>query len=132
MMPDPADPAHWRLVKLRSVWAVCWQEIVIDDDEQQHCWVFGQPAVKLCLVGSEDYSWPLPYPEKTNFFSDRFHFAIDRRFSWSDRWEKCGGADNAAAANGAFKTFVENGKQNEVFRVRDGSRIMRKETGTQA
>lgn len=79
-----------RLVNFRNEWAVCRIKVVEEERDQYdlpddpirtyEAWVFGKDGKVLCRVGQEDSTYPLPAWEPTNFFSDRFPFAIDTRF----------------------------------------------------
>src|SRR5437868_4636714 len=107
-----------RLVYLRGQWAVCSQRVVETEAGCESAWHYA--GGYFCLVGKEDYAWPLPWPESTNFQNDRFAFAVDRRHEWTDQWEKCGGADNMIAARGAFDAMVKAMRPNVIVRLRHG------------
>lgn len=126
-----------RLVNFGSEWAVCRikvveeerGEYVLPDDpiETYEAWVFGKDNKVLCRVGQEEKTYPLPSWEPTNFFRDRFPFAIDTRSDSTDYVEKVGGCTNAVAAIAAFDVYLHSEGPRTIVRLRHGARIIREE-----
>lgn len=117
-----------RLVCYAGDWQVCERQEVIDEDGRRAlAWINNGKV--FCLVSKEAYVFALPPVESSNFFGDRFTFAVDRKSIHLDLWEKCAGADNAIAARRAFEAFVQESNDNTIVRLRHGARIMREATG---
>lgn len=121
----------YRLIFCHGEWMVCSKARRTDEEGGEILvWIYGNERIEFCRVGKEQYSWPLPLPEQTNFFNDRFNFAVDRKSVHLDQWDKCGGADSLIAARRAFEAFVKEETPHTQVRLRHGARIVAEETGT--
>lgn len=115
----------YRLVYSHGEWMVCSKARRLDEDGRPILvWIYGKERIEFCRIGKEDYAWPLPLPEKTNFFNDRFSFAIDRKNIHLEQWEKCAGADNLLALKRAYEAFLKEMGPNTEVRLRHGARIV--------
>ena len=119
-----------RLVQYRGEWVVALRGQYPTGDSLADAWICGNDARFLCWVGKEDVSYVLPDWQPTNFFGDRFTFAIDRQHDFDTNPEKVGGSVNALAAVAAFEEFVRREQPNVTIRLRHGARVIREERGT--
>lgn len=128
-----------RLVNYGLEWAVCRIKTVDEEPGPYHlpddpiqtyeAWVYGKNDTVLCRVGQEECTYPLPSWEPTNFFRDRFPFAIDIKSDFTEHVEKVGGCNNAASANAAFEAQLHIEGERTTVRLRHGSRIIREGKG---
>lgn len=123
-----------RLVEVRGHWEVCRiamlqelpDEYSLPDDPTvtYEAWVYGTSNEVLCRVGQETATYPLPTWEPTNFFSDRFPFAIITKSDHSEYVEKVGGCNNAVSARSAFETQIHCESPHTTVLLRHGARVL--------
>ncbi|QIG69200.1 hypothetical protein EVB78_166 [Rhizobium phage RHph_N1_15] len=67
--------------------------------------------------------------DRPNFQGDWFVHAIDIQGPHDHKPEKVAGADNAGAAQAAFKYLVSSEPPDHVITLRDGARVMDRQNG---
>jgi hypothetical protein len=77
----------------------------------------------------EECASPLPGWGPTNFFGDRFPFAIQTKSDSSDYVEKIGGCNNAIAAIAAFEVVIHAESPTTTATLKHGARIIREQKG---
>jgi hypothetical protein len=67
----------FRLVCYLAQFMVCLKTRRLINDDERLVWIYGKERREFCLVGLESAVYALPAAEQSNFFGDRFTFAID-------------------------------------------------------
>jgi hypothetical protein len=132
-MPD------FRIVNFQQEWAICEIQFVEEEPDEYYepgdhleryeAWVYGKDKTALCRVGQEDRTYPLPGWEPSNFFQDRFPFAIQTKSDHCQFVEKVGGMNNALAAVAAFEVVIHAESPTTTVTLKHGARIIRQQKG---
>ncbi len=119
----------YRLVSYLGDYQVCSKARRWIEGEIRIQWIYGRERLVFCEAGKEDAVYQLPDPEHSNFFGDRFTFAIDIVDENGKIIEKIGGAMNVVVAQRAFDEVLHHHSPKTRLHLRQGGFIMREERG---
>ncbi len=119
----------YRLISYLGQYQVCSKARRLIDGDVRLVWIYGKERLVFCYVGQESDVYQLPGYEQTNFFGDRFTFAIDITDADGKIIEKIAGANNVVVANRAFDEVLHHHTPSTYLRLRQGGFIMKEARG---